>query len=153
MLSPAGEFTPITHPFLPDEVADVANLADALADLFPSLPPNDLSPGEAWRGPDTVIRRLADSADGGKAVVRYVVEARRDEHRTMPRGDTVPVRIRQIVSEQGQFEWDAAVGLVRRTRNIAVETVVPPGGRVRLAVRSRVVQNVELTRLPAAACS
>ena len=71
----------------------------------------------------------------------------------MPRGDTVPVRIRQIVSEQGQFEWDAAVGLVRRTRNIAVETVVPPGGRVRLAVRSRVVQNVELTRLPAAACS
>ena len=153
VLSPAGEFTPITHPFLPDEVADVANLADALADLFPSLPPNDLSPGEAWRGPDTVIRRLADSADGGKAVVRYVVEARRDEHRTMPRGDTVPVRIRQIVSEQGQFEWDAAVGLVRRTRNIAVETVVPPGGRVRLAVRSRVVQNVELTRLPAAACS
>jgi len=152
VLTPVGEFTPVAHPFVPDEVADVANLADALADLLPPLPPNDLSPGEAWRGPDAVIRRLADSAAGMTAVARYAVEARRDEHRTMPRGDTVPVRIRQIVSEQGAYEWDAAAGLVRRTRDITVETVVPPGGRVRLAVRSRVVQHVELTRLPATAC-
>ena len=153
VLSSVGEFTPITHPFVPDEVADVANLADALADLFPALPPNDLTAGEAWRGSDAVIRRLADSTAGGRTITRYAAEARRDEHRTMPRGDTVPVRIRQDMSEQGQFEWETGVGLVRRLRDITVETVVPPGGRVRLTVRSRVVQHLELTRLPAATCS
>jgi hypothetical protein len=38
---------------------------------------------------------------------------------------------------------------VRRLRAITVEATVPSGGRVRQPVRSRVEQQVELTRLPA----
>jgi hypothetical protein len=50
--------------------------------------------------------------------------------------------------EQGDIYWSARSGLVRRTRDITVEATIPSGGRITQPVRSRVVQRVELTRLP-----
>jgi hypothetical protein len=152
LLGPAGDFTPSARPFVPDEVADVADLADALADFFQPLPSTRLAPGQAWRGPDNVLRRLPDSVGASRPLARFAVESRRQVRRVVPRGDTLPVPVRQLVVEQGQFAWDPNDGLVHRTRDITVETTVPPGGRIRQAVRSRLVQHVELARLPASTC-
>jgi hypothetical protein len=66
----------------------------------------------------------------------------------MPHGDTVPVPLRQTTAERGDIYWSPAGGLVRRTRDITVDATIPSGGRIRQPVRSRVVQRVELTRLP-----
>jgi len=66
---------------------------------------------------------------------------------TVPRGDTVPIPVRQTVEEEGDIYWSPESGLVRRLRAITIEATVPAGGRVRQPVRSRVEQRVELTRL------
>jgi hypothetical protein len=61
--------------------------------------------------------------------------------------------VRQTSLEQGDIFWSPTTGLVRRTRDITTEATIPSGGRIRQPVRSRVVQHVELTRLPSqAAC-
>lgn len=152
LLSPSGDFTSSARPFVPDEVADVADLSAALDDFFQPLPSMPLAPGHAWRGADLVLRRLPDSVGRSRPLARFTVASRRQVRRVVPRGDTLPVAVRQLVVEQGQFAWDRDDGLVRRTRDITVETTVPAGGRVRQAVRSRLVQHVELVRLPASTC-
>ena len=61
----------------------------------------------------------------------------------------MPIPLHQTTVEEGDIYWSPASGLVRRSRDITVEATVPSGGRVRQAARSRVVQHIELTRLPA----
>ncbi len=65
LLGPDGGYTAQARPFVPDEVAEVADLGAALDDLLPPLAPVALAPGQTWRGPSTVIRRLADTAGAG----------------------------------------------------------------------------------------
>ncbi len=64
----------------------------------------------------------------------------------------MPVAIRQTTADQGVLAWDPAAGLVRFVRDIVVETTVPPAGRIRQAVRSRLVQHMELIRELAPGC-
>jgi hypothetical protein len=81
-------------------------------------------------------------------MLHFRLETRSDAREAVPRGDTVPIPVRQTTLEQGDILWSPASGLVRRTRDITVEATIPSGGRIREPVRSRVVQRVELTRLP-----
>jgi hypothetical protein len=83
----------------------------------------------------------------GRTFLRFRLEARGDTRETVPRGDTVPIPVRQTTVEQGDIYWSPASGLVRRTRDITTEATIPSGGRIRQPVRSRVVQHVALTRL------
>src|SRR5687768_719747 len=48
MLSRTGLYTAEVHPFVPDEVAEVAGMATALDDFFPRVPPRSLKVGEVW---------------------------------------------------------------------------------------------------------
>jgi hypothetical protein len=153
ILERRGRYTAMAKPFVPDEIAEVAELAGALDDLFPPLPPGPLAPGETWRNSEQEIRRHADTVVSGRALRRFAATAHRERRETVPRGDTAAVPLRQTITEEGEFTWDAAAGLVRRTRTILVETSIPVGGRIRQPVRSRVVQRVELTRLPGRTCS
>jgi hypothetical protein len=150
-LGPRGAYVSSASPFVPDEVAEVAELAGAFEDLFPPLPPRSLAAGASWGDSALQIRRLADTVVAGHAVRRFGLVSRRVRRETIPHGDTVPVPIRQTISEQGEFTWDSA-GLQRRTRTILVETTIPPNRRIPQAVRSRVEQQVELVRLPAPRC-
>jgi hypothetical protein len=152
-LDSTGHYEPEVRPYIPDEVAEVADLSTAPDDLFPPLPPAPLQPGAFWRAGDVTIARLADTTVGGHALLHFSVEQRRRASETTPRGDTVPVPLTQTMTEQGTVLWDRQTGLVARQREILVETSIPAAGRIRAPVRSRVVQHVTLTRLPPRACS
>jgi hypothetical protein len=148
LLRPTGGYVERAHPFLPDEVAEIADLSGAAQDLFPPLPPRPLRRGESWRDSGLALSRLPDTVVAGRPLFHFRLEARGEARETVPRGDTVPIPLRQTTVEQGDIYWSARSGLVRRTRDITVEATIPSGGRITQPVRSRVVQRVELTRLP-----
>jgi len=148
LLRPSGVYTELVQPFVPDEVAEVADLAAAARDLLPPLPPVALGPGESWRDAGIELTRLPDTVVAGRSLLHYRLDARAEASQAMPHGDTVPVPLRQTTAERGDIYWSPGAGFVRRTRDITVDAIIPSGGRIRQPVRSRVVQRVELTRLP-----
>lgn len=152
MLGPAGEYTVLARPFVPDEIAEVTEVGSALDDFFPPLPTRRLAPGETWRHAGVEIRRLGDTTVAGRTLARYSLHSRRERTETVPHGDTVPIPIKQLTSEDGEFAWDSESGLAWRYRDIVVETSIAAEGRIRQPVRSRVVQRVELARLPRSGC-
>jgi hypothetical protein len=146
-LSATGTYVGRVRPFVPDEVAEVAGMAGALDDFFPPLPGIKLESGKAWsdsRG--LTIRRLPDSSLSGLPLFRFQLE-RRNETRSKPaRTDTLAVPLRQVSVEHGVFVWHPLLGLVRRERNIVVETAVPASRAVRQPVRSKVEQRIIVAR-------
>jgi hypothetical protein len=154
VLRPSGAYVEMVQPFIPDEVAEVADLAGAARDLLPPLPPVALRPGQTWRNAGLELTRLPDTVAAGRPTLHFRLDERAEASQALPHGDTVPVPLRQTTIERGDIYWSPVTGLVRRTRDITVDATIPSGGRIRQPVRSRVVQRVELTRLPSQrACS
>jgi hypothetical protein len=146
-LSPTGAYTAQVHPFVPDEVAEVAGMHTALEDFFPLLARRALKAGESWTDSlGLTIRRLPDSALSGVPLYRFALERRTKSGAATTPGDTVPLKLRQTSDEHGQFVWHPLLGLLRRDRTIVVETTVPPGRSVHQAVRSKVEQRITLVR-------
>lgn len=142
-----GAYLSQARPFVPDEVAEVADMATALDDFFPPLPPRPLRPGQAWRDSSRVtVRRLADSGLSGEALYRFELEARREARSAPVAGDTTVLRLRQVSEERGTFVWHPVLGLVRRDRRIVVTTKVPASRRVRQPVHSRIEQRITVVR-------
>ena len=151
-LSSSGRYVPEARPFVPDEVAEVADLGGALDDLLPPLPSRPLAVGEAWTDSAGLeLRRLPDSLAGRRVIQRLELRSRTEARRASIRGDTASIAARQVVVENGQVEWDARAGLLRRTRHLVVETSVPAGGPVARPVRTRLEQDVLLRRAPSSA--
>lgn len=147
-LNRAGNYTAELHPFVPDEVAEVAGMQDALSDFFPSLPRRAVAVGALWTDSlGLTIRRLPDSASAGVALRRFELQKQEEARATRAPGDSVTLELRQQSEERGQFVWHPLYGLVRWDRTIVVETSVPPGQSVRQAVRSEVEQRVTLVRV------
>jgi hypothetical protein len=147
VLSPQGNYTGRVVPFIPDEVAELAGMATALDDFFPPLPPHPLRPGEIWTDSAGVsIRRLPDSALSGVLLPRFELQVRRVRNREAGAADTLPIDLRQSLEERGRFVWHPFLGLIRRERQIVIETTVPAGRAVRQAIRSRVEQQITVTR-------
>ncbi|MGH7580680.1 MAG: hypothetical protein ACREM9_10945, partial [Gemmatimonadales bacterium] len=134
LLSPSGAYVELARPFVPDEVAEVADVSVAALDLLPPL---------------AGLSRLPDTTVAGRPLLHFRLETRSDTGQAVPRGDTVPIPVRQTMVEEGEVFWSPSSGLIRRTRDITIEATIPSGGRIRQPVRSRVIQHVELTRLPA----
>lgn len=149
VLSPSGRYTEQARPFVPDEVAELADLSGAAGDLLPPLPTRALPLGETWSDSVLSLTRLPDTVVAGRPLLHFRLDARGESAEAVPRGDTMPIPIRQTVEEEGHIYWSPRTGLVRRLRAITIDATVPTGGRVRLPVRSRIEQRVELTRLPA----
>jgi hypothetical protein len=148
LLGPAGGYAEIARPFVPDEVAEVADLSGVAQDLFPPLPPEPLGRGESWKDAGLELSRVPDTVVARLSLLHFRLEARGETREAVPRGDTVPIPVRQTTVEEGDIFWSPTTGLVRRTRDITTEATIPSGGRIPQPVRSRVVQHVELTRLP-----
>jgi hypothetical protein len=146
-LSAEGVYSSRSRPFVPDEVAEVAGMATALDDFFPPLPDIQLEPGKAWtdsRG--LTIRRLQDSALSGLPLFRFELERESQTRTNAKRGDSLTIPLRQLSKEQGAFVWHPLLGLLRRERNIVVQTSVPVSRAVRQPVRSKVEQRITITR-------
>jgi hypothetical protein len=146
-LTPSGRYTAQARPFVPDEVAEVADMGGALDDLLPPLPSSALAVGAAWSDSAGLqLRRLPDSVAGGRVVQRLELHARTEVHQATVRGDTASIAARQVTVEEGTVHWDSRAGLLRRARHLVVETTVPAGGPVRQPVRTRLEQDVQLYR-------
>lgn len=146
-LSRTGVYASTVRPFVPDEVAEIAEMSGALDDFFPPLPAGALSRGEVWTDlAGLTIRRLTDSAVSGVPLLRFSLKSRKESRAAPTPADTLPLKLRQKTEEEGEFVWHPALGLLRRDRRIVVETTVPPSRSVRQAVRSKVEQRITLVR-------
>ncbi|HEU5169637.1 MAG TPA: hypothetical protein VFU46_03815 [Gemmatimonadales bacterium] len=149
VLTADGGYTELARPFVPDGVGEVIDLSRAAADLLPRLPPAPLAVGAAWGdGHGLEIRRLPDSV-AADTLLRFAVTVTRTADSVTVRGDTAPASARQSTREEERFVWHRREGLVRRDRRLVIETVIPPGGRLRHPVQSRVEQRIVVER-PAA---
>ncbi len=147
-LDPTGGYTAEARPFVPDEVAEVADVGRALDDLLPLLPPAALAVGSRWsNGSGVELYRLPDSVAERRVIQRLELSARTEVHRASVRGDTGSIAVRQVTVEHGRLDWDARAGLLRRVRHLVVETSVPAGRRVPQPVRTRLEQDVRLERV------
>lgn len=147
-LTPTGVYTAQARPFVPDEVAEVAELGGAMDDLFPRLPPTPLAVGQQWTDSAGLdLRRLADSVAGRRVVQRLVLRWHGKTVHATVRGDTTDIAARQVTVEEGRVDWAPGSGLLRRVRHIVVETSLPAGKLVRQPLRSRLVQEVNVVRV------
>jgi len=150
LLTRMGGFTPLDRPFVPDDIAQVADIGDALQELFPPLPPVPLAAGAGWKDDfGTVILRLTDGMRGGRRVERYRLNRRfeRQESRLLP--DSTEVETVRQQSETGVYEWSVELGPVRWEREIVINVQVPAGEVVKQPFRTRIVQQALTERLEA----
>jgi hypothetical protein len=146
-LTGTGVYGGRVRPFVPDEVAEIAEMSGALDDFFPRVPTRALKVGQQWTDSlGLTIRRLPDSALSGVPLFRFALESRREAKAAPTPADTLPLKLRQKSEEHGEFVWHPLLGLLRRDRRIVVETTVPPSRSVRQAVRSKVEQQITLVR-------
>jgi hypothetical protein len=147
-LTSAGTYVAASRPFVPDDVAEVADLGGAMDDLLPRLPPQTLAVGQRWSDSAGLeLRRLPDSTAGARRVLRLTLSARAESRQATIRGDTTHLPARQVTVEDGRIDWDPARGLLRRVRHIVVETEVSAGGPLRQPLRSRLVVDATLVRV------
>jgi hypothetical protein len=146
-LTPLGGFTATDTPFVPDEIAEIADLSNALGDLLPQLPPERLRLGASWKDDfGTVISRSTDGRINGHPVERYrlVRRSTREESRVLP--DSTEVKASRVESETGVFSWSAELGLVRWERDLTEQVSVPAGGLVKQPFKSGIEQKVTVMR-------
>lgn len=149
-LTPSGRYSAEARPFVPDEVAEVADLGGAMDDLLPPLPPIALAVGQRWSdGGSLELRRLPDSLSGRRVVRRLALQSRTQSDKATIRGDTSSIAARQVTVEDGQVDWDPGRGVLRRVRRLVVETSVPAGGPLKQPLRSRLEQEITLRRVGA----
>jgi hypothetical protein len=147
-LSSVGGFTSTDTPFVPDEVAEVADLSGALGELLPPLPPVALRMGEGWRDDfGTIISRTEDGRVSNQPVERYrlIRRSTREESRMLP--DSTEVSATRIESETGTYSWSAELGVVRWERDLTDQVKVPAGGMVKQPFTTGIEQKVTITRL------
>lgn len=147
-LTATGEYSASDVPFIPDEIAEIADLSNALGDLLPRLPPIPLRQGGSWRDDlGTVISRTADGTIGGRPVERYrlVRRSERTESRLLP--DSSEVSANRTESETGVFSWSSELGVVRWERDLSDLVAVPAGGLVKQPFKTGIEQKVTVVRV------
>jgi hypothetical protein len=141
-----GRYQSLRQPFVPADLAEVADLGGAMADFLPRLPPVELPMGKSWADSAGSIRRLADRRDPSGPLARYQWTAatrRGDRH---PAADSLAVFLEQQIREEGELLWSDRLGPQSWTRRIMVTARIPATGGVRRSVRSIVDQTIDVVR-------
>ena len=123
LLDARGRYAGRVVPFIPDEVAGVADLRGILEDFFPLLPDSALGDGATWRW---ATRTSRDSTT--------VVE------------DSLAIPVHRESIESGSLVWSTAVGPIRWEREITVTAKIPAGRPFPRGVVSVVRQVVRVER-------
>ncbi|MGH7531910.1 MAG: hypothetical protein ACREL4_01355 [Gemmatimonadales bacterium] len=144
-LGPHGGWREEQVPFIPDDVAAIADLTGVPDDLFPHLPPRPLAVGRTWNdGAELSVTRLADSTGGGRAWQRYVLSRKTLHREERDIGAPAPAKIEDGETETGRLTWSPTSGPERWERSIVAETrIVADPKRV---FRSRLEQRIVLQR-------
>ena len=147
-LGPHGGWTGTQLPFIPDDVAAIADLTGVPDDLLPLLPPDTLRVGGTWSDTTgTTITRSADSASRGKRWRRFSIKRQSDHEEERNVGGPKPAHVSDTESENGQLTWDPVLGPWRWDRSIVAETkIVADPTR---AFRSRLEERITLQRVTA----
>jgi hypothetical protein len=123
LLDPRGRYDSRVVPFIPDEVAGVADLRGILQDFFPLLPDSALADGATWRWS---TQAASDSTT--------VVE------------DSLAIPVHRESTEAGSLVWNQEIGPVRWEREITVTATIPGGRPFPKGVVSVVKQVVRVER-------
>jgi hypothetical protein len=145
-LTGSGRYIAEARPFIPEGVAEVADLSQALEELLPVLPPGALRQGERWRGAGVEFLRLSDSV-AGDTLLRFRAQRTRTSDTVAATGDSGAIPAQQTSREEEAFVWHPGLGLLRLNRSVVVETDIPAGATVKRPVRSRVEQRISLERI------
>jgi hypothetical protein len=141
-LLPAGDgWQVVERPFVPPALVEVNDLAAAMDDFFPPVPPLLPRDGRIRDGAGRSWRRLADSA----GVQRYRWETARTRDTTAVARDTVTLRIEESVQETAQLRIGARGEPLGWTRELVTEVLSRGAGR---GVRATVRQRIEVRALP-----
>jgi hypothetical protein len=143
-LTPLGRYLGAEFPFIPDEVAEIADLRGVMSDFLPLLAVEDPRQG--------TLRRLGDGSHGGMTVERYAWNLRWRADTSGTVNDTLVVPMRRDISESGTLSWDRLSGPVAWERTISVTGRIDPKGPIRRGMRSTVVQRVRVERIPNRPC-
>lgn len=143
LLLPTGAYESTAVPFVPDQLADLADLRTALDDFFPLLADPPLKPGGVWRAEGIEIRRVADRDGFGQ--YRWRKTSRISDSVTVEAGTA---RIEQQTTETGQLSWSASLGPAAWYRRIEVQARLPRTESVRQGMVSEVLQEIWVTRRP-----
>lgn len=148
LLTAAGVYSWRDQPFIPDPVAEIAELGSAFDDLLPPVPTRDLSVGQSmtleggWR-----IERRSDSLAGRSSLQRYALSGERRRTAVGAELDSVTVEAATYEKESGTLVWDSLRGPLVWLREITMSAALPAKGPVRRAVRTQIEQSVRLERL------
>jgi len=132
-LGPEGGYRGALVPFIPDDVAEIADLRGVLGDFFPSLAPGVLKPVSARDGR-----------------YQWSIKARSDT--TGAVDDTLEVPMRRESVEAGTLTWDRRQGPVGWERSITVTGGIDARGPIKRGIRSVVTQRIRVTRLSGRSC-
>lgn len=146
VLSADGRYRQDKAPFVPDDLAAETSLETALDDFFPRLAPEPLEPGREWKDGAFTIRRVNDTKDAVGLVEHYTWTDTRRIGTKVDAGDSLSVRLDQLVKEKGELAWSERLGPLQWTRHIAVSAHVPATGGVVRSVRSTVDQEISVIR-------
>jgi len=123
-LSDDGRYRGNATPFIPDQIAEIAELNGLLDDFLPRLPGRSLGEGERY------------------GWTRHTVS----DTTALPR-DTVAVPVRRDIEEKGELTWDRTRGPARWERTLILRVDVKPGGAIRRGMRSVITEEIGVTRL------
>ena len=147
VLGADGRYQSRKVPFVPDDLATQIDLEAALDEFFPRLPPEGLAVGREWKdGQGFSIRRQDDSRERVGIVAHYSWTDTRRAGETIPAGDTVSVRLDQLIKERGEMAWSDRFGPLSWIRHLTINARIPAIGGVRQGIHSVVVQDVSVIR-------
>jgi hypothetical protein len=129
LLDSRGRYSGRVVPFIPEEVAQVADLRGILEDFFPLLPDSALGAGSTWRW------STQTSGDSTTIV-----------------DDSLAIPVHRESTEVGSLVWNSEMGPVRWEREITVTARIPAGRPFPRGVVSVVKQVVRVERT-GSACS
>jgi hypothetical protein len=122
-LAQSGRYVSLAAPFIPDAVAEIAELRGMLDDFLPLLPDSALGSGSRY----TWTRH---SVSDSTTIIQ----------------DSIAVPVRRETDEAGNLDWDAGRGPVRWERTLTVTARIPAGKQFTRGVTTLVIQRVSVTR-------
>jgi hypothetical protein len=139
-LSPAGRTRLDQAPFVPDDVAEIADVRGVMADFFPVLDPR---PGAelSWRRTGTANH-----------LTRYTWTAKFRADTSGTVDDSLVVPMERHFQEESSLEWDAQRGPVRWERTITVTGRIQALGAIKRGMRSTVIQRINVERTENNSC-
>jgi hypothetical protein len=141
-LTSSGRYRGIESPFIPDEVAEIADLRGVMGDFFPVF--------EEHPGREVTVRRTGEVA-GGLARYAWTIKFRADTSGAVD--DTLVVPMGRQFQENGTMTWDPLRGPIRWERTISVTGRIEAKGPIRRGMRSTVIQRVRVERIENRPCA